>query len=85
MGAWSIPTFDLQVRKNPEKTLPRKLVLTGDQTWAPCMTGAHATTWPTVVDDKTSKLGLEANEVKTIFMVVSRKKPLTNEKINVRT
>ena len=36
------PTFVLQVRKNPEKTSPRKLVPTGDRTRARCVTGAHA-------------------------------------------
>ena len=35
LGASSFPTFVLQVRKNPEKTSPRKLVPTGDQTWNP--------------------------------------------------
>ena len=46
------PTFVLQVRKNPEKTSPRKLVPTGDRTWARCVTGAHATTCSTAVDKK---------------------------------
>ena len=43
MGAESFLTFVLQVRKNPEKTSPRKLVLTGDRTRARCVTGTHAT------------------------------------------
>ena len=50
-GLKSFPTFVLQVRKNPEKTSPRKLVLTGDRTRARCVTGAHATAWPTAVDN----------------------------------
>ena len=32
------------MRKNPEKTSPRKLVPTGDRTRARCVTSAHATT-----------------------------------------
>ena len=43
------PIFVLKVRKNPEKTSPRKLVPSGDRTWACCMTGAHATACSTVV------------------------------------
>ena len=31
------------------KTLPRKLIPTGDRTRACCATGVHATTWPTAV------------------------------------
>ena len=50
LGAQSFLTFVLQVWKNPEKTSPRKLVPTGDQTRAHCMTGAHATTCSTEVD-----------------------------------
>ena len=38
------------MRKNPEKSSPRKLVPTGDRTRARCVTGAHATTWATAVD-----------------------------------
>ena len=44
------PKASLQVRKTPEKTSPRKLVPTGDRTQVRCVTGVHATTWPTVVD-----------------------------------
>ena len=40
----------LQVRKNPEKTSPRKPVPTGDRTRARCVTSAHATTCSTAVD-----------------------------------
>ena len=36
--------------KPPKKTSPRKLVLTGDRTQARCMTGVHATIYPTAVD-----------------------------------
>ena len=35
-----------------KKTSPRKLVPTGDRTRARCVTGAHATTWPTAVDSR---------------------------------
>ena len=50
VGAYSFPTFVWQVKKNPEKTSPRKPVPTWDRTRARCVTGAHATAWPTVVD-----------------------------------
>ena len=50
LWAWSFPTFVLQVRKNPEKTLSRKPVPTGDRTRARWMTSAHATTCSTAVD-----------------------------------
>ena len=50
LGAQSFPTFVLQVRKNPEKTSPRKLVPTGDRIRARCVTGAHAAACPTAVD-----------------------------------
>ena len=50
LGALSFPIFVLQVRKNPEKTSPRKLVPTGDRTRACCVTSAHATTCSTAVD-----------------------------------
>ena len=56
LGAYSFPTFVLQVRKNPEKTSPRKLVPTGDRTRARCVTGMHATAWPTAVDLRTRHL-----------------------------
>ena len=46
--------FVLQMRKNPDKTSPRKLVPTGDRTGdrtrARCVTGEHAAAWPTAVD-----------------------------------
>ena len=47
-GDWDFRISD--VVKNPEKASPRKLVLTGDRIRARCVTGAHATTWPTAVD-----------------------------------
>ena len=52
MAKWysGTSTFVLQVRKNPEKSSPRKLVPTGDRTRARCVTGAHATTCSTAVD-----------------------------------
>ena len=42
--------------ENPVKTSPRKLVRTGDRTRARCVTGAHATAWPTAVDNRISKI-----------------------------
>ena len=50
LGGLKLPTFVLQVRKNPEKTSPRKPVPTGDRTRACCVTGAHAAASPTAVD-----------------------------------
>ena len=56
-GPWGpevTPTFVLQVRKNPEKTSPRKPVPTWDRTRARGVTGAHAAAWRTAVDDMES-------------------------------
>ena len=39
-----------QVRKNPKKTPPRKLVPTGDRTCGRCVTGVHATACSTAMD-----------------------------------
>ena len=50
LGGLKLPNICLTDEKNPEKTSPRNLVPTGDRTRALCMTGTHATTWPTVVD-----------------------------------
>ena len=55
IGGLKLLTFVLQVRKNPEKTSPRKLVPTGDRTRARCVTDAHATTCSTAVDFIPSK------------------------------
>ena len=40
----------LTSEEKPEKTSPRKLVPNEDRTRARCVTGAHATAWPTAVD-----------------------------------
>ena len=48
--ARSFLTFVVQVSKNPEKTSAGKLVLTGDRTWARCVSGARATACSTAVD-----------------------------------
>ena len=51
LGGLKLPDICLTgEEKKPEKTSPRKSVLTGDLTWARCMTGAHAAAWPTAVD-----------------------------------
>ena len=50
LGAWSFLTFVLQVRKNPEKTSPRKFVPTGVRTRGRCVTSAYATACATAVD-----------------------------------
>ena len=51
-----LPDICLTGEENPKKTSPRKLVLTGDQTRAHCMTGAHATAWPTATTSATAIL-----------------------------
>ena len=50
LGGLKLPDIVLQMRENPEKTSPRKLLLTGDRTRARCVTSAHATTCSTAVD-----------------------------------
>ena len=45
-----LPDIRLTGEEKPEKTSPRKLVPTGDQTQARCVTSAHATTCSTAVD-----------------------------------
>ena len=47
----------LQVKKNPEKTSPRKPVPTGDRNRARCVIGAHATACPTAVDALNEAIG----------------------------
>ena len=56
LGAESVLTFVLQVRKNPEETSPRKTVSTGDRTRARCVTSAHASTCSTAVDTNLYKI-----------------------------
>ena len=55
LGGLKLPDICLTGEEKPRKTSPRKLVPTGDRTWARCMTGAHATTWSTVVDPNNKK------------------------------
>ena len=50
LGDLKLPDICLTGEKNPEKTSPRKLVLTGDRTRARYVTGAHAAACPTTVD-----------------------------------
>ena len=45
-----LPDICLEVRKNPEKTSPKKLVPAGDRTQARCVTDAHVTVCYTAVD-----------------------------------
>ena len=52
LGGLKLPDICLTGEENLEKTSPRKLVPTGDRTLARCVTGAHATAWPTAVDSK---------------------------------
>ena len=46
LGCPKIPDICPTGEEKPEKTSPRKFVLTGDR----CVTGAHAAAWPTAVD-----------------------------------
>ena len=51
LGGLKLPDISLEGEEKPrKKLLPRKLVPTGDRTRAHCVTGAHATAWPTAVD-----------------------------------
>ena len=47
LGGLKLPDICLTGEEKPQKTSPRKLVPTGDRTQARCMTGMHATAWPT--------------------------------------
>ena len=55
LGTKNFLTFVLQVKKNPEKTSPRKLVPTENRARARCVSGAHATTCHITVDFVWSK------------------------------
>ena len=50
-----LPDIRLTGEEKPRKTSPRKFVLTRDRARARCVTGAHATTWPTAVDSNLVK------------------------------
>ena len=50
LGGLKLPDICLIGEEKPQKTSPRKLVLTWDGTRAHCMTGAHATACPTAVE-----------------------------------
>ena len=51
LGGPKLPDICLTGEEKPrKKTSPKKLVPTGYRTLARCMTGAHATAWPTAVD-----------------------------------
>ena len=89
LWAWSFLTFVLQVRKNPEKTSPRKLVPAGDRTKALCVTGAHATACSTTVDILSvdfviNKLWPKWFIIKYIFkIIVNVLKLIQKKKLNV--
>ena len=53
LGGLKLPDICLTGEENPphKKTSPRKLVPTGDRTWARYVTGAHATAWSTAVEN----------------------------------
>ena len=46
----NLPDICITGEKKLRKTSPRILVPTGDRTRARCVTGAHATAWPTAMD-----------------------------------
>ena len=45
-----LPDICLTDEEKPRKTSPRKLVMTGDRTWARCVTREHAAACSTAVD-----------------------------------
>ena len=45
-----LPDICLTGEKKTETPAPRKLIPTGDRTWARCVTGVHATACSTAVD-----------------------------------
>ena len=51
LGGLNLPDICLTGEEKPRKKLTQKLVPTGDQTRARYVTGAHATIWPTAVDN----------------------------------
>ena len=55
-GGLKLPDICLTGEEKPEKTSPRKRVPTGNRTRARCVTGAHATAWPTAVDGTLRRL-----------------------------
>ena len=52
LGGLKLPDICLTGEEKLRKNLPRKLVPTGERTRARCVTDAHATAWPTAVDNK---------------------------------
>ena len=52
-----LPDIFLTGEENPEKTSPRKLLRTGDETQARCITGAQGTACSTAVDTINKLLG----------------------------
>ena len=52
VGGLKLPDICVTGEEKPRKTSPRELVPIGDRTQARCVTGAHATAWPTAVDGK---------------------------------
>ena len=54
-GELKLPDICLTGDEKLRKTSPTKLVPTGDRTRVRCVTGAHATTWPTAVTLSSAK------------------------------
>ena len=56
LGGLKLPDICLTGEENPEKISPRKLVSTGDQTQACCVTGVHAAACTTAVEGRLGEL-----------------------------
>ena len=69
LGGLKVPDICLTDEKKPWKTSPRKPVPTGDRTRARCMTGTHATAWPTAVDS----LNLNSTDVNRVLFYKTQK------------
>ena len=52
LGGLKLPNISLTGEEKTRKNLTQETCPTRDRTRARCMTGAHATAWPTAVDPK---------------------------------
>ena len=67
----NLPDICLTDEDKPRKTSPRKLLPTGDRTRVRCVTGAHATAWPTEVDVSGESLGILQTKFRKVRLCVS--------------
>ena len=58
LGTLKLPDICFTGEEKPRKISHRKLIPTGDRTRARCVTGEHATAWPTAVDNESRKMHL---------------------------